>query len=364
MRVTLRKRKSTSGNENLYLDIYRNGKREYEFLNLKLITPKLPSDRKANKETLQLAEAIRGQRQVELQNGTYGFKKFGANANMDFLAYFKKLTDERYNSIGNFGNWQCSLKHFSAYTKNNCLLKDIDENLIEGFRYYLLNERLTKSKTKLSQNSALSYFNKLRAAINKAFDMRLIEDNPVRRVKSIPQEETTRQYLSFEEVKKLSETECRYPYLKTAFLFSVLTGLRWSDINKLVWSEIHHSDKDGWSIIFRQKKTKEQEYLPMTEQARELLGVEENPDARVFVGLKYSAYMNVELSRWIMKAGITKNITFHCARHTHATLLLSNGVDIYTVSKLLGHKHVKTTQVYGKIIDQKKIEAVNKLPKF
>jgi integrase len=364
MKVTLRKRKSNSGNESLYLDIYRNGKREYEYLNLQLVTPTSTQDRKSNKETLQLAEAIKGQRQVELQNGTYGFNKFGIHANKDFLAYFKELTDARYNSLGNYGNWLCAYKHLKLYSNDTCLFKDVNEEFIDGFKKYLLSENLTKSKTKLSQNSALSYFNKLRAAVNEAFEKRLMEDNPAKRVKCIPQEEKSREYLSFEEVKKLSETECRYQYLKSAFLFSVLTGLRWSDINKLVWSEIHHSDKDGWSIIFRQKKTKEQEYLPMTEQARELLGVKGNPDERVFIGLKYSAYMNVELAKWMMKAGITKNITFHCARHTHATLLLSNGVDIYTVSKLLGHKHVKTTQVYGKIIDQRKIEAVNKLPKF
>src|ERR1041385_202252 len=117
-------------------------------------------------------------------------------------------------------------------------------------------------------------------------------------------------------------------------------------------------------IVFKQKKTKQQEYLPITEQARELLGERGIPEERVFTGLKYSAYVNVELQRWVMKAGITKRITFHCARHTHATLLLSNGVDIYTVSKLLGHKQISTTQIYGKIIDQKKIEAINLLPKL
>ena len=74
--------------------------------------------------------------------------------------------------------------------------------------------------------------------------------------------------------------------------------------------------------------------------------------------------MNVELSKWVMKAGITKDITFHCARHTHATLLLTNGVDLYTVSKLLGHKDIKTTQIYAKIIDQKKISAVNSIPQL
>ena len=73
-----------------------------------------------------------------------------------------------------------------------------------------------------------------------------------------------------------------------------------------------------------------------------------------FTGLKYSSYVNVELSKWMMRAGITKDITFHCARHTHAVLQLTLGTDIYTVSKLLGHKNLKTTEIYAKIVDEKK----------
>ena len=363
MKVTLRKRKMGSGKVSLYLDIYRNGKREYEYLNLFLLPIKNPTDRVVNKEALQLAEAIRGKRQVELQNGTYGLKRVGSDGGKDFLAYFKKLTDDRIESTGNHGNWLSAYLYFKKYTNDNCTFNDLTEDLVQGFKDYLLNEKITSNNTKLSQNSALSYLNKLKAALNIAFESKLLEDNPAKRVKGIKQAETTRQYLTQEEVKKLVQTECRYPLLKAAFLFSVMTGLRWSDINKLLWSEIQFSEVNGWSIVFKQKKTKEQEYLPITEQARQLLGEREN-DEKVFKGLRYSAYLNVALANWMMKAGITKYITFHCARHTHATLLLSNGVDIYTVSKLLGHRQVKTTEIYGKIIDRKKIEAVNSIPIF
>jgi site-specific recombinase XerD len=81
----------------------------------------------------------------------------------------------------------------------------------------------------------------------------------------------------------------------------------------------------------------------------------------VFIGLKYSSYMNVALQRWMMEAGVTKNITFHCARHTYAILQLQLGADLYTLQKLLGHSEIKTTQVYADILGEKKREAVNRL---
>ena len=81
----------------------------------------------------------------------------------------------------------------------------------------------------------------------------------------------------------------------------------------------------------------------------------------VYEGLIYSAYLNVHLKQWILRAGITKDITFHCFRHTFATLQLSHGTDIYTVSKMLGHRELKTTQIYAKIINQTYREAADKI---
>ncbi len=362
MRITLRKRKLKDGRTTLYLDIYNNGKRDYEFLNLYLVPAKNALERETNKKTLLLAEAVKGEKQVQAQNGIYGFKG-DDNGKKDFLAFFKALAEEKYNlASGTAAMWKQSYNHLKKYSGNNLLFKDLNEEFIEGFKKYLLTENLTKSKTKLAQNSVHSYFNKFRAAINKAYETRLLDVNPLRAVKSVKQVDTKREYLTLEELKALSDTPCRYDNLKRAFLFSALTGLRWSDINKLVWSEVQHSQQTGYSIVFRQKKTKGQEYLPITEQAYSLLGERAEQDERVFVGLRYSAYMNLELSKWVMKAGITKDITFHCARHTNATLLLTNGTDLYTVSKLLGHKDIKTTQIYAKIVDEKKRQAVNTIP--
>src|SRR5690606_22573169 len=165
----------------------------------------------------------------------------------------------------------------------------------------------------------------------------------------------------YDELKVMAKTDCEVPILKTAFIFSALTGLRWSDINKLVWSEVQHSKELGNYLRFTQKKTQGSETLPISEQAYELLGERGKPEERVFKHLKYSAWYNLKLQQWAMKAGITKTVTFHCARHTYATLQLTLGTDIYTVSKLLGHKNLKTTQIYAKIIDDKKKVAANKI---
>jgi integrase len=159
----------------------------------------------------------------------------------------------------------------------------------------------------------------------------------------------------------MSKEECEIEIMKKAFLFSALTGLRWSDINKLIWSEIQNSKEIGNYIRFTQKKTKGTETLPFNEDALKLLGKRGAPKDRVFEGLKYSAWHNLKLQQWAMKAGISKTITFHCARHTYATLQLTLGTDIYTVSKLLGHKDLSTTQIYAKIIDERKTLAASKI---
>jgi len=151
--------------------------------------------------------------------------------------------------------------------------------------------------------------------------------------------------------------------LKKAFLFSCLTGLRWSDMIKLKWGDINYSDTEFiWKIVFTQVKTKSREWLPITKQAYDILGVRGEDDTRIFKGLQYNVWSNRILAEWVLEAGINKHITYHCSRHSFATLLLTNGADIFTVSKLLGHKDLATTQIYGKIIDTKKNTAVDLLP--
>lgn len=368
MKVTLRQRPSAkTGNTTLYIEIYKgytkepDGKikhhRDYKYLDYFLYSkPKNQSEKQHNKENLKLAEAVKAQTILEIQNGKYGLNNPN-KLKINFIDYFKKLTKERHDSLGNYGNWDSTLKHLLNYAGATTTFKDITPEFCEGFKNYLLTVK-TKSEKLLSTNSSSSYFNKFKAALNQAFEDGIINDNPAKRIKGIKPEETEREYLTQEELQALINTECRYDVLKRAFLFSCFTGLRWSDINKLMWKEIQKTES-GYIIQFKQKKTKGVEYLDIPNNALQYIGAKGNPDDRVFVGLKYSAYMNTALMQWVLKAGITKQITFHCARHTYATFLLTKGIDIYTVSKMLGHRELKTTQIYAKVIDKKKREAVD-----
>ncbi|MBN8671473.1 MAG: site-specific integrase [Chitinophagales bacterium] len=369
MKVHLRERISKkTGRVTLYLEIYKGHKknvngsiehiRDYEYLDYYLyLNPKSGVEKQHNKENKAAAEAVKAQKILEIQNGIYGFANTH-RLNANFIDYFQKLTDERMRSSGNHGNWKSTLKHLKSYAGEKVTFKDVTIEFLEGLRQFLLYKVVVGENKGLSTNAALSYFNKVKAALNQAFEEKIINDNPAKRVKGIQPEETKREYLTLEEIKSLMSTECRYDVLKRAFLFSCFSGLRWSDIEKLTWREVKKLE-GNYRIEFIQKKTKGVEYLDIHIEAVKYLGERDNDLEKVFKGLKYSSYMNVALTQWMVKAKITKPITFHCARHSYATYLLSKGVDIYTVCKLLGHKELKTTQIYTKVIDKKKLEAIN-----
>lgn len=370
MKVFLRQRKQTKkGTISLYLEIYKgtsqmpDGKtkpiRDYEYLNLYLIdNPSNPIDKQQNKENLKLAESIKAKRELEIKNGVYGFTNdFKKNTN--FIEYFKSLVNKK-ESKGNLGNWYSTLIHLENFAGSNATFKDIDLQFSERFKEYL-NKAKKKDGKPLSNNSKASYFAKFRACLNEAVKEKIIISNPAIETGNFKAIESQREYLTLDEVKKLVQTECRYDVLKRAFLFSCLTGLRWSDINNLAWKDVQKID-NNWRVHFKQQKTKGQQYLDINQQARDLMKEVGDPSERVFIGLKYSDYFNVALQMWVLKAGISKQITFHCARHTFAVLQLTLGTEIYTLSKMLGHSELKTTQIYAKIVDEKIKEAVNKIP--
>lgn len=360
MKVTLRQR-NKNGKISLYLDIYHRGKRKFEYLRLYLIDkPRTPEERSFNKKTQLLAENIRAKKQLELQSGIYGFDDT-EKRNSLFLAYFEILAEKRRDSDGNYGNWRSALKHLKNWDKSNVRFADIDRQWLEDLKEYFTHDVKSKQGTNLSKNSCVSYFNKVRAALKEAVKDGIINRNPAENVTGIKEAETKREFLTLEELKSAVNAHCEIEVLKNAFIFSALTGLRFSDIEKLTWSEIQHSDENGYYIRFKQKKTEGQETLPISEDALRYMGERKEGAEKVFTNLTYSDYNNAKIREWMIRAGVEKHITFHCARHTYATLQLSLGTDIYTVSKLLGHKSLKTTEIYAKVIDQKKVEAANRI---
>lgn len=370
--IRLRQRKTKTGLTSLYLDIYINGQRSYEYLKLYLIPENSREDKRKNQETLKLAEAIKSKRVVELQNKEFGFKS-PYKEDSNFYDYYMAMCKDRFktDTMGNWGNWNSCLKHLLRYDANlkKRTWKEIDGRFVQGFKDYLENdafawsedERDRNKERRLSRNSKVSYFNKLRACCNQAFEQRIIRYNPIRGIESFKAEEGKRMYLTIDEVKLLANTECYYPSVKRAFLFSCLTGLRRSDIERLKWSDVFQQG-EFTRIIFTQKKTCGLEYLDLTPEAVTLMGERKDGKEKVFEFFHTPTCTNNCLREWCMKAGITKHITFHCGRHTFATMMLDLGADLYTVSKLLGHREIGTTQIYAKVMDKNKQAAVSMIP--
>lgn len=349
MSVKLRKKKLADGTISLYLDVYAKGNRHYEFLNLYLSS----KDKLTNKETQELAESIRAKRQLEIQNTEYGFvPHFKKKAN--FVEYFEKISKQREDKAN---SWKSVLLHLKEFTKGKIPFSAITVDWLEQFKIFLL--------TKVSQSTAHIYFVVIRTALKQAVRDKILISNPANEVKHIKKQDAQREFLTLEELKTLAKTPCHYPEVKRAFLFSCYTGLRYSDVEKLTWENVRNN-----SLDFRQQKTKGVEYLPLSDMAKQILyshnRIEEDkilefPTRRIFQ-LPNKSTTHREMREWSKKSGLSKRITFHTSRHTFATLSLTQGVDLYTVSKLLGHKDIGTTQIYAKIIDEKKRVAVALLP--
>lgn len=366
--VNLRQRVRPNGRVTLYLDICKDGKRSYEYLKLYLIPEKTRADKAANKETLRLAEAIKAQRVVEMQSRQFGVE-YTDSSKVLFYDFIESLINRKEGTTKT--SWQNCMAHLLRYEPNRSItFKDITPKWVQGFRDYLdtkakqwdIDTRKRDVEPKpIGEGTKALMFQKLCSALNMAVKQGVINRNPSLNVDRFKEPESDREFLTLDELRKLTKTPPPDKEVARAFLFSCLTGLRWSDIVKLKWGDVQTMG-ESTRIVFTQRKTGGLEYLDLNPQAVELMGDKKNNDDLIFPDLMAVQHARINVTAWVKAAGINKHITFHCARHTFAVMMLDAGVDLYTLSKLLGHKSIETTQIYAKILDKNKQAAVNRIP--
>lgn len=325
---------------------------------------------KLDRETCIFADNVRNLRQHEYDNAELYSDADQAMADKielgkkDFLEYFSEVnrTLHLHSRSDICETWDRVIQILKVFSKDKPVrFSSINLKWIEQVKNYLPTVKAGGNKKGfISMSTASSYFSVLKAALRQAFIDGYLDVDLAAKVKNISFESAKREYLTIEELNMLVRTPCDPPVLKRAALFSALTGLRHSDIMKMTWSEL--AEENGkYRLNFRQKKTRNVEYMPISEQAYFLCGERGRPEELVFAGLQAPSWINRPLQRWVASAGITKHITFHCFRHSYATNLLTEGNDIYTVSKMLGHTKVETTQIYAKVVDSKKEKAAESI---
>lgn len=210
-------------------------------------------------------------------------------------------------------------------------------------------------------NSASAYFNAFLSIAHLAFKDNILPEDYAALVKKIAwNHDIRKEYLSSAEIKQLASTSYDdNPDVYKAGMFSIYTGLRRSDILALRWENIHHDRGRKAYLRFCIKKTGALVQLPLSLPAVRVLSAQQSK-GKVFPMLTESI-LTTHVSRWVSKAKINKHITFHCFRHTFAMQLLDKGVDIYTITALLGHRQVSSTQNYAKITPKKVLEAIMKI---
>lgn len=370
--VNLRKKVLSTGKVSLYLDFYppiinpKTGKEtRREFLKLYLFSnPKTIEEKKQNTENFDLAEIIRSKRNVQLKNKEFGFKD-NVVLNVNFITLYKSVVDDYFNtgSKSNHNSWKASLNHLENFSGGVILSNNLTLDYIKKYRAYLLNAKSTRNSKidkNLTKNTASSYFKNFISVLKIAYKQNLIEKNLAEDAEYIKEEETHREYLTEEEISLLWKTEIKIEKVKYMAIFSALSGLRFVDINNLYWENIFHDKHQGYYISLREEKTKSIKNHPISDTAYNILKTQKTNTELIFGGIQYSQTTR-PLKEWITKSGIKKKISFHNFRHSYATLQLANGTDIYTVSKLLGHKNVSTTQIYTKVMDKNKIDAANRI---
>ena len=361
--VRLREKELANGVRSLYLDIYVNGKRSYEFLKLYLIPETNPQAKVQNENTMRAANTIKLNRILEITNNKAGLKNTSIRAKMllkDWMETFRQAQEQK--GVKDQKLIHNTVHALTAYNIN-VAMRDVNRDYIIGLTNFLRNDYRSPRGKKLKDYSVINYLGCLRNALNMAVREDVIADNPIMKLSAqdkVKAPESQREYLTVEEVQQLEATDSPYPHIKQAFLFACYTGLRCSDVRSITWGKIV-KDGEKYRLHTVMFKTKRPFYIPLSKKAMQWMPErgDKTDDELIFENIPVQVNTKLYLQPWLDKAGITKPITFHCSRHTFGTMMLTLGADIYTTSKLMGHTKVEVTQIYAKIINKKKDDAVS-----
>ena len=361
--VRLREKELANGVRSLYLDIYVNGKRCYEFLKLYLIPETNPQAKVQNENTMRAANTIKLNRILEITNNKAGLKNTSIRAKMllkDWMETFRQAQEQK--GVKDQKLIHNTVHALTAYNIN-VAMRDVNRDYIIGLTNFLRNDYRSPRGKKLKDYSIINYLGCLRNALNMAVREDVIADNPIMKLSAqdkVKAPESQREFLTIEEVQQLEATDSPYPHIKQAFLFACYTGLRCSDVRSITWGKIV-KDGEKYRLHTVMFKTKRPFYIPLSKKAMQWMPErgDKTDDDLIFENIPVQVNTKLYLQPWLDKAGITKPITFHCSRHTFGTMMLTLGADIYTTSKLMGHTKVEVTQIYAKIINKKKDDAVS-----
>jgi integrase len=326
-----------------YLDIYAHGKRSNRDTGLRTTHDSTQND---EKERLAWQICLNYQDEQWREQHRFGSRSKGK---IPFIEYFETLVPEGKTP------WRSTLRLLQGFPLRTTPLNEINYDWLSQLQKYLLASP-TRADATLTQNSASTYYAKVKTALRMAYQQELIPSNPASKIKAIQQTPSQRVYLTREEVQLLADTPCDDPEVKRAFLFSCFTGLRLSDVRALTWNRIRNG-----RIELRLIKTGQPQYMEVSDVVKKLLGPIQKTEEPVF-SLPHDSRIWIVLQFWGRLAGIAKHLSFHVSRHSFATMMLDHTNNLFMVSNLLGHTSITHTQVYAKIMDSRRKEAILSLP--
>ncbi len=370
--IKIRLKPLADGNKSIYLDIYWKGVRKYEYLKLYIIPEVTPLCKEQNKETMAVAERIKAER-IKALHG-HGVQDWDAvkQGSQLLTGWLKKYCEGGVSTKKSTLHCRVemlnTIKRYLEETRQTFIsLEEVNADFCRGYVKFLRTFPNSHCKhiepRPISQNTSSRYLGMFSTALNNAVRQGIIRNNPMKELDArerIQPKDGKKEFLTIEEVKTLMATDSYRPEVKQAFLFACFTGLRLSDMYRLAPKHIFKTiDGQGEYIDMEMQKTEKPVIIPLSDEARRWLPKAKGNDIPFFDIPTTQTVIGRALRKWAATAGIEKHISFHCARHTFATMMLTLGADLFTTSKLMGHTSVRTTEIYAKIVDKKKEDAIN-----